>query len=54
MRKEPVLIIAAIIAIINTAIGFGLNWTGEQVSLINTALVAIGAALVRPAVTPTE
>lgn len=52
MDKEPALIIAATIAIINTAIGFGLNWTGEQVSLINTALIAIGAVATRSKVTP--
>lgn len=46
MRTEPVGIIGAAItivsAIIAVAVGFGLNWTGEQVSLVMSLVSAAG------------
>lgn len=50
--REPVAIVATVEAIIMLAIGFGLNITGEQVAMINTALMAVLALIARQQVTP--
>lgn len=52
MFKEPALILGALSAVINLAVGFGLGWSAEQVSLVNVALAAIVAVAVRQQVTP--
>ena len=60
MKREPVAIINAIIALIEAgiavAVGFGLDWSGEQVALVMAAVVALGTViktiLVREQVTP--
>ena len=50
--REPVAIVAAVEAVILLAIGFGLPVTGEQVALINTALLAVLTLVARSQVTP--
>lgn len=52
MNREPALVIAAIAALINVAVGFGLNWSAEQVTLVNVAVVALAAVVTRSKVTP--
>lgn len=52
MNREPALVIAAIAALINVAVGFGLEWTAEQVTLVNVAVVAVAALITRNKVTP--
>lgn len=60
MKREPVAIINAVIALIEAgiavAVGFGLDWSGEQVALVMAAVVALGTViktiLVREQVTP--
>ena len=60
MKREPVAIINAIISLIEAgiavAVGFGLDWTGEQVALVMAAVIALGnvikTILVRQQVTP--
>jgi len=60
MKREPVAIINAIISLIEAgiavAVGFGLDWTGEQVALVMAAVIALGnvikTILVRDQVTP--
>lgn len=54
MKSEPVLIAAAINAVIAVAVAFGLNWTAEQVGLVVAAVQAIIAVIVRQKVTPTD
>ena len=51
-NREPALIVGFISAIIALAVGFGLDWTGEQVSLVMAAVVAFGSLLTRQKVTP--
>ena len=53
LGREPVLWIALINALIMLAIGFGLDWTTEQVTLVMTAVSAVLAFLARSQVTPT-
>lgn len=50
--REPVLWLAATSSVVNLAVGFGLGWTAEQVSLVNVALAAIVGLLARSRVTP--
>ena len=50
--REPVLWLTACSAIVNMAVGFGLGWTAEQVSLVNVALAAIVGVIARSRVTP--
>lgn len=50
--REPVAIVAAVEACILLAIGFGAPITGEQVALINAALLAVLALVARAKVTP--
>jgi len=51
-NREPALILAAVAALISLAVGFGLDWTGEQVSLVMVAVQAIVGVIVRQKVTP--
>lgn len=52
MNREPVLIIAAIEAVLALAIGFGLDISAEQLGLIVAAATAVMAVFVRSQVTP--
>lgn len=52
LGREPVLILAALQAIIALGIGFGLKLTGEQVALIIAATAAVIAVITRQVVTP--
>ncbi len=51
-NTEPALILGAVGAIIALAVGFGLNWTGEQVALTMAAVQAFLSLIVRAKVTP--
>lgn len=51
--REPAAILAVIQAGIALAIGFGLHWTGEQVSLVVTFTAVILGLITRQVVTPT-
>jgi hypothetical protein len=46
MRLEPVAVVNGLIAIIEAsialAVGFGLNWSGEQVGLVMAVVIAVG------------
>lgn len=53
-NREPALIMAFVAAIVSLAVGFGLNWTGEQVSLVMVAVQALVAVVVRQKVTPVD
>jgi uncharacterized membrane protein len=54
MRREPALILGAVNALVALAVGFGLPVTPGQVGLINAAVAAILALVVRSRVTPVE
>lgn len=51
-NREPALVMEAISAVIALAIGFGLDWTGEQVALTMAAVAAVVGIIVRSKVTP--
>ncbi len=53
MKSEPALILGAIAAVISVAVGFGLNITPEQVGLLNAAVAAVAAVIIRQNVSPT-
>jgi len=50
--REPALILGAVNAVIALAVGFGLDITIEQASLINAAAAAVLSVAVRSQVTP--
>lgn len=52
-NTEPVVIVAAIEAVLALAVGFGLDITAEQLGLITAAVTAVLALIVRSKVTPT-
>lgn len=52
--REPVVIIAAVNAVVQLAVGFGLELSGEQQGLISAGVTAVLALFVRQQVTPTE
>ena len=52
MSREPALILGAINALIAVGVGFGLKLTPEQVGLINAAVAAVIAVIIRQNVTP--
>lgn len=53
LKKEPAAISAALVAVVNALVLFGLDWSGEQVAGANLALTAVLALFyVRPLVTP--
>lgn len=62
MTREPLLIkaavLAAVAAVINAAVLFGLDLSAEQVTAINTGVAAIATVVmvvwVRPDVTPVD
>lgn len=53
-NREPALILGLVSALVALAIGFGLDWTTEQVGLVNAAVAAVVALLVRQKVTPVD
>jgi len=54
LLREPVLITAAVEAVILLAVGFGLDWSGEQVASVMVAVTAVLALITRAVVTPTH
>ena len=52
--NEPVYLGTVLIAVVGMVAGFGLGWTGEQVSLVTTGIALITGATVRQRVSPTE
>jgi hypothetical protein len=50
--REPALILGLVNAAIALAVGFGLDITVEQASLINAAFAAVLSVVVRSQVTP--
>lgn len=52
LGREPALIAGFIAIVINLAVSFGLHLTADQVALLNAAVVAGLAIIVRQAVTP--
>jgi hypothetical protein len=52
-KREPALILGALNAILAVAVGFGLDIDPEQVGLINAAVAAVLAVIVRTQVSPT-
>ena len=51
--REPALILGALNALVALAAGFGVTITPGQVGLINAAVAAVVAVVVRQNVTPT-
>lgn len=51
-NREPALILGAVQALIAVAVGFGLDLTPEQVSLVLAATAAVLALVTRSQVTP--
>jgi hypothetical protein len=52
LKREPVLWIALVNAVLAVAVGFGLDIDPEQVGLINAAVAAVLAFIARQQVTP--
>lgn len=52
IKSEPVLTLALIQAGIAMAVGFGLNWTGDQVALVVAFTAAVLGWIARSKVTP--
>lgn len=50
--REPALITGFIAIAINLGVSFGLHLTGDQIALLNAAIVAFMAVIVRQVVTP--
>lgn len=51
-KREPALVLAAVQAVLAVAIGFGLSWSPEQVSLVLAATAAVLGLITRSQVTP--
>ncbi|CAN5749285.1 hypothetical protein BH23CHL7_BH23CHL7_17180 [soil metagenome] len=51
--REPVMILAVIQAAIALAVGFGLNWSGDQVALVTAFSAAVLGLIARQQVSPT-
>lgn len=58
VRREPALVVAAVVALINLGAAFGLGLTSGQkdaiVAVVSAGLSLLGGAVVRSRVTPTE
>jgi hypothetical protein len=52
--REPVLFLAAVAAVLNLAVGFGLDVSAEQLALANTAVAAVVGFVARSQVTPVK
>lgn len=53
VRHEPALLAAAVAALVNVAVAFGVALTVDQQTALSTALIAVAALFVRARVTPT-
>jgi len=53
IQDEPALAYQLVNALVLLLVGFGLDWTGEQVALVGTFTAALLGFLTRKAVTPT-
>lgn len=51
--REPALILGFVQALLALALGFGLDWTAEQMALVLAATAAALALITRSQVTPT-
>jgi hypothetical protein len=51
--REPVMILAVVQAAIALAVGFGLNWSGDQVALVTAFSAAVLGLIARQQVSPT-
>jgi hypothetical protein len=51
--REPVMILAVVQAAIALAVGFGLNWSGDQVALVTAFSAAVLGLVARQQVSPT-
>ena len=54
MNTEPVVLAAAVRAVILAAVAFGLGWTAEQVAALMLAVEAVLAVFIRSKVTPVQ
>ncbi|MCC6311342.1 MAG: hypothetical protein IT345_10550 [Trueperaceae bacterium] len=54
IKTEPVLTLAVIQAGVAVMVGFGLQWSGEQVALVVSFSAAILGWIARSRVSPTE
>jgi len=52
IRTEPVLVSAFVVAVLAVAVGFGLNWSTEQLALVIAAVEAFLALITRASVSP--
>lgn len=52
--REPNLISSAVVAVLNSAVLFGLDWSAEQIAGLNVAVVAVLAIATRAMSTPTS
>lgn len=52
--REPAAVLAAVQAVLALAVGFGLDLSGEQVSLIVAASAAVLGLVTRSRVTPVQ
>ena len=52
--REPVMLMAVIQAGVALAVGFGLNWSGDQVALVLAFSAALLGFIARSQVTPTK
>lgn len=50
--REPAMVLAAVQAVIALAVGFGLDWSAEQVALVVSASAAVLGLITRSQVTP--
>ena len=50
--REPALILGLAQAVVALAVGFGLDWTAEQVSLVMAFTAAVVAVITRSQVSP--
>ena len=53
-KREPVLIMAALQAVLAVAVAFGLNWTTEQVGTVLAASAAVIGLITRTQVSPSH
>lgn len=52
LSSEPVLVLGVVQAIVALAVGFGLQWSGEQVALVTAAAAAVLGLIARSKVSP--
>ena len=51
LGREPVAIAGTVAIALNLALAFGLNWSAEQVALVNALVVSVLSLIVRRNVT---